>query len=250
MKANPPEVAAMASANSPETPPVFPRERRQRESRLLALEDSIAAYELTKSPGLQRVATGDVTVETARELARHYYPVCLEFPTFLALCISRVHDLKARMLLVENLYEEHGELDITKAHPELFRAYVEAIGHDPELVSRARKGSVAEQLIVRYTENCSSVREHVALAYLYSFEKHFSSANDAIARGLRKAGLVPEEALIFFDVHAVHDVKHAAQLREALLRVTCTSQHWREVCDAAEESAETLYTFFDSVFPA
>jgi hypothetical protein len=48
----------------------------------------------------------------------------------------------------------------------------------------------------------------------------------------------------------VHDVKHALQLQEALLRVTCTTQHWREVCDAAEESAETLYGFFDAIFGA
>ena len=223
-------------------------ERRQRDSRLLALEDSIAQYELSRSVGLQRVASGDVTLETAREFARQYYPVCLEFPIFLALCISRIYDQSARMLLVENLYEEHGELDLAKAHPVLFRHFVEAVGCDPVLVGRARKGSIAEKLIVRYTENCSSVREHVALAYLYSFEKHFSAANDCLARGLRKAKLVPEDRLIFFDIHAVHDVKHAAQLQEALLRVTCTEQHWREVCNAAEESAEVLSEFFKTVF--
>jgi pyrroloquinoline quinone (PQQ) biosynthesis protein C len=224
------------------------KERRQRESRISALEDAIKGYELSRSVGLQRVAKGDVTLETAREFARQYYPICLEFPIFLALCISRVYDQSARALLVENLYEEHGELDLTKAHPELFREFVEAVGLDPLLVSRARKGSVSEMLIRRYTENCSSVREHIALAYMYSFEKNFSGANACLAKGLRGVALVPEPKLIFFDVHAVHDIKHAAQLQEALLRITCTAQHWREVCDAAEESAATLYEFFDTVF--
>ena len=74
------------------------------------------------------------------------------------------------------------------------------------------------------------------------------AGHECLARGLRTAGFLPEESLVFFDVHSVHDVKHAAQLQEALLRVTCTAQHLREVCDAAEESAETLYNFFESVF--
>lgn len=230
--------------------PMPPVERRQRDSRLAALDEAIARWELSAMPGLQRVRRGDVTMETARQFAREYYPVCIEFPIFLALCISRVYDQSARALLVENLYEEHGELDLTKAHPVLFKRFVEAVGLDPNIVDRARKGSIAERLIGPYTENCSSVREHIALSYLYSFEKHFSAANAAIAEGFRIARIAPDESLVFFDVHAVHDVKHASQLQEALLRITCTEQHWREVCDAAEESAETLYNFFAAVFQA
>src|SRR5574341_1461456 len=97
----------------------------------------ILEYSIPKSAAMQRFASGDAPHESiALSLAREFQPFCFEFPLFLAAAISHIRDGRSRLLLVSNLYEEHGNLDIERLHPALFRKFMHGLGVEPESIEK------------------------------------------------------------------------------------------------------------------
>jgi pyrroloquinoline-quinone synthase len=215
-------------------------------SRRDQLDRRIARFGIGNSEAMRRFADEGPADRAVVGLAREYYPVCLEFPLFLAAAISHVRDEKARMLLVANLYEEHGDLDPARTHPALFRKYIDALGLDPRELEKPADGSPGLRLASRFRTVCQQGPDTRAVAILYAFESLFSPACAMIARGLRRTEL-PEEGVDFFDVHAVADVSHADQLHASLLAACRSDEEWDIALDTAEEGARLLYELFDSV---
>ncbi len=180
------------------------------------------------------------------ELARQYYPVCLEFPLFLAAAISHVRAEHPRLLLVGNLFEEHGNLDPTRTHPKLFCQYIRALGLQPQALAKVAEGSIGARVRERFSTVCREGPDYRAIAILYAFETLFSPACAMVASGLRRLDL-GEEAIVFFDVHAATDLAHAEQLRASLLESCRSDNDWSVAIETAAEGARLLYTLFDSV---
>jgi pyrroloquinoline-quinone synthase len=210
------------------------------------LDRRVLAHAIPNSEAMQRFARGEVQIGTAVALAREYYPVCLEFPLFLSAAISHVRDERTRVLLVGNLYEEHGDLDPARTHPALFRQYVRALGLEPDALATPLKDSPGARVVERFSTVCREGPDYRALAMLYAFETLFSPACAMVASGLRPLPLAPG-ATLFFDVHAVGDVAHAEQLRLALFEACGAEEEWRVAVDTASEAGRLLYHLFDSV---
>ena len=93
------------------------------------LDRVVLEYAIPRSDAMQRFARGETRSDaTARTLATEFYAFSHEFPLFLAAAISHVRDEASRLLLVHNLYEEHGNLELDRVHPKLFRQFVEGLG--------------------------------------------------------------------------------------------------------------------------
>jgi pyrroloquinoline-quinone synthase len=210
------------------------------------LDRRVLAHSLTNSEAMRRFASGKATRAVALALAREYYPVCVEFPLFLAAAISHVRDESARLLLVANLYEEHGDLDPTRTHPALFRSYIRSLGLDPQGLGTAGDGAPGVRLARRFRAVCREGPDSRAVAMLYAFESLFSPACRMVAEGLRRMGHA-EAGIEFFDVHAVADLAHAEQLRSSLRTACRSDDEWAHAIEIADEGAQLLYTLFDAV---
>lgn len=210
------------------------------------LDRRVLAHAIPNSEAMQRFARGDVQINAAIALAREYYPVCLEFPLFLAAAISHVRQERTRLLLVGNLYEEHGDLDPARTHPALFREYIRALGLEPDALATPITDSPGARVVERFRTVCREGPDYRALAMLYAFETLFSPACALVASGLRHLPLAPG-APLFFEVHAVTDVAHAEQLRVALFAACRSEEEWCVAVDTAGEASRLLYTLFDSV---
>ena len=206
------------------------------------LDERVLAHAITNSEAAQRFARGECGRAAAIAFAREYYPVCLQFPLFLAAAISHVSDEDTRLLLVANLYEEHGNLDAARTHPELFRGYIRSLDLAPEAL--ATGGSVGARLAQRFRTVCQEGPDYRAAAILYAFEALFSPACAMIAEGLRRMGM-SDAAVTFFDVHAVADVSHAAQLRSSVAAACRTPHEWEVAVATADEGGRLLYELFD-----
>jgi len=119
-------------------------------SRTIQLRNALQDYWVSNNPSLVDLANQGVDLETAYYLAQEYYPVNLAFPRLLAAAISQVTDEDARLHLVKNLYEEHGDLDPTKTHTELFRKFIRALKLDPKNMETVTEDTPADKLIKYY----------------------------------------------------------------------------------------------------
>lgn len=85
--------------------------------------------ELFSSEGIRRIAQGNLTAAQCADLLNQYKWYVDAFPRLMALAISRLDTDVARFPLVSNLYEEHGEQDISKNHRDLYSDLLANIAH-------------------------------------------------------------------------------------------------------------------------
>lgn len=205
---------------------------------------------IPKSEAMQRFAAGKAASESvALSLAREFQPFCFEFPLFLAAAISHIRDDRSRLLLVSNLYEEHGNLDIERFHPVLFRKFMHGLGLEPESIEKLDQASPGVQAAEQVTAICREGPAYRALATLYAIELLFAPTCDVIVAGLKRLKL-SAEAEYFWVLHSGKDIEHAEQLRAALLKVCRSPEDWRAAVDLAADISQMFFTLFDYIASA
>jgi pyrroloquinoline quinone (PQQ) biosynthesis protein C len=206
----------------------------------------ILAYAVSMSMALQQFATGNAPNQSiALSLDREFQPFCFEFPLFLAAAISHIRDDKSRLLLVSNLYEEHGNLDLERFHPRLFKTFMQGVGVEPAALD-LDEASPGVQTARRVTEICREGPDYRALAALYAIELLFAPICDVILAGLRHLKL-SSESEYYWVLHSGADVEHAEQLRTALFNLCRSPQEWSAAVDLAGEIGQMIYTLFDYI---
>ena len=209
----------------------------------------ILEYAVSKSQALRRFAEGNSPSKSiALSLAREFQPFCFEFPLFLAAAISHIRDDKSRLLLVSNLYEEHGNLELDRFHPALFRKFMRGVGVEPDSLE-IDQASPGVQAAERVTAICREGPAYRALATLYAIELSFAPICDVIVAGLKHVKLAAE-AEYFWVLHSGVDVEHAEQLRAALLTVCRSPEEWHSAVELAGEISQMFFTLFDYIASA
>lgn len=209
----------------------------------------ILEYAVSKSQALRRFAEGNSSNKSiALSLAREFQPFCFEFPLFLAAAISHIRDDKSRLLLVSNLYEEHGNLELDRFHPALFRKFMRGVGVEPDSLE-LDQASPGIQAAERVTAICREGPAYRALATLYAIELSFAPICDVIVAGLKHLKL-SAEAEQFWILHSGVDIEHAEQLRAALLTVCRSREEWHSAVELAGEISQMFFTLFDYIASA
>jgi pyrroloquinoline quinone (PQQ) biosynthesis protein C len=206
----------------------------------------ILEWAVSKSQALRQFAEGNSSNKSiALSLAREFQPFCFEFPLFLAAAISHVRDDKSRLLLVSNLYEEHGNLELDRFHPTLFRKFMRGIGVEPDSLE-LDPASPGVQAAQHVTAICREGPAYKALATLYAIELSFAPICDVIVAGLKHLKLSAETEY-FWILHSGADVEHAEQLRAALLNVCRSPEEWHSAVELAGEISQMFFTLFDYI---
>jgi pyrroloquinoline quinone (PQQ) biosynthesis protein C len=214
------------------------------------IDQRILEFAVHRSAAMQRFASGSARSDAiALSLAQEFYHLCREFPLFLAAAISHVQDDESRLLLVSNLYEEHGNLDIERLHPALFRQFIRSMGLEPAVIEKVTEGSPGVEAAQAITTICREGPAVRALATLYAIELWFGPACDMILQGLRPLAL-SSEATKFFVVHSGADIVHSEQLRKALLKVCGNDAEWQVAVTTAAEASHMFFTLFDFIASA
>ncbi len=211
------------------------------------IREAVLKFSIDKSAPFAQMTLDGLTMKAAQAVARQYYPVNFAFPLFLAAAISHIPNDVARILLVDNLYEEHGSSKLEDSHTRLFEHFIRTVGLNPDDCRVAPSGSPEEETVNQYNTLCFNGKQHQALAVLYAFEELFSPISEAISQALKKSNILPEKDFTFFPIHGIADIEHARKLREALITVVSTDTEWVEALEAATIGAKTLSTLFDAI---
>lgn len=94
---------------------------------MTALEGAIAEWPLESHPFLQRYAAGNFSQDAVRWWAIKMLPGSNRFNQAFLKVTARVDDYRARILLLNNVYSEHGNLNAAEAHVALFMRFMRGI---------------------------------------------------------------------------------------------------------------------------
>src|SRR4051794_27002848 len=112
------------------------RYKMSEESRA-ARVSAFAAQTLEKSgiwrnPYLQALRDGSMTLESFRRSQEQFFFAVSFFPRPMAALVGRIPNPKARLEILHNLVEEHGEFNEELFHHTTFQRFLRSLGSEPE----------------------------------------------------------------------------------------------------------------------
>src|ERR1700704_66675 len=93
-----------------------------------ALVTAVSEYGLSEHDFIRRFASGGFSQDAIREWASKMLPGSNRFNQAFLRVTSQIDDYDARVLMLRNVYSEHGELSAKQAHVALFMRFMAGIG--------------------------------------------------------------------------------------------------------------------------
>jgi pyrroloquinoline quinone (PQQ) biosynthesis protein C len=92
------------------------------------LEKEVLKYEVFDHPFLKKLSSGDYTKEGVRFTLMQFGKIVMPFTAAICKLMGNAPDLKSRFMLMDNLYEELGNMQYTQCHPSLYMEMLASIG--------------------------------------------------------------------------------------------------------------------------
>jgi pyrroloquinoline-quinone synthase len=195
------------------------------------LADVTNAVSFDAGPFMQDFAQGRVPKENLARFAASYCFQVDQFKRFVAQVYANAEPRDVRELMLENLWEEHGEGDESRDHTALVARFGRALGAEIEDIYDVEPIRESRQWVERILNVCRDEDFVVGLAAI-SFGIEFRTQTMALLGQIyRDAYGLSEDDLEFFFMHLEADEEHAGRAIE-LVRKYCTTEELLERCKA------------------
>ncbi len=168
--------------------------------------------------GLAAIGNQKLTQSHCAYILRQYQKYVQAFPKFLALGISKLDEDEARLPLVANLWDEHGEGDLTKAHRNLYRDLLaKVLEACPSSASLLKRGYNAA--VTKFVAQCESALLAGTAPFAIGFLGPGTEGTTAQLYAILPRLLGPfnlEDDDIFFSPHCQLDVEHIRLFEPAI----------------------------------
>ncbi len=195
---------------------------------------------LLEHPFYKAWAAGTLSREDLGFYSTQYWRQVEAFPDYLAGVRDRLPEGPARDILAANLADERDQ-----DHPGLWRRFAVAVGAweldgtTPEAETTACVNSFKDAAATRSLP--------YALGMLYAYESQTPEVADTKVSGLHEHYGIDGEGVTYFELHGKLDVRHSAELANALDEIITTEEDRREAEAGARAGAEAVYTLLDGV---
>ena len=180
--------------------------RRELLARLASATDQISAL-----PFFCLLREGVATEKQIAEMVSQYAYITAEFPQVLCTLGSRLNSDEARLGVITNLWDEHGQGDIERSHRRMFSRFLRAadLVHASEVAMPTPQTESFRDSVNRIVA-AGSVSE--AIGCILFFEAVTPSEYAAVINWFRKRTTLELNDLEFWIDHIDHDGRHAASL--------------------------------------
>ena len=141
--------------------------------------------------------------------AQFYFAVSFFFRP-MCILLARVLNTKARMAILKNIIEEHGEMQEGKFHENTFKDFLSLLDYSADDFKCLEMGSGVKNFIDTVTITCQEKPIETAIACMGMIERAFADLARIIAKGVIKNHWLTKEKLIHYNLHEQLDIEHAA----------------------------------------
>src|SRR5436190_13249055 len=166
---------------------------------------------IRRNPYLQTLEDGSMTLEGFRRSQEQFFFAVSFFPRPMSALVGRIPNPKARLNILHNLVEEHGEFDEKCFHHTTFKSFLCSIGSDPEKVEAGALSPALRAFNSVLTCACVLDELEVGVACMGIIEYAFAGISEIIGTAVVKKGWVSRENLVHYALHAEIDERHAEE---------------------------------------
>ena len=152
-----------------------------------------------------------MTLEGFRRSQEQFFFAVTFFPRPMAALVGRIPNPKARLEILHNLVEEHGEFNEENFHHATFQRFLRSIGGEPDRLETGVPLPALRAFNSVLTCACLLDELEVGIACMGIIEYAFAGISATIGRAVVQRGWVRPEELVHYALHAEIDERHAAE---------------------------------------
>src|SRR5882672_9027789 len=160
---------------------------------------------------LQSLQDGSMSLESFRSSQEQFFHAVSFFPRPMAALVGRIPNPKARIDILHNLVEEHGEFNEELFHHTTFQRFLRSIGSEPEKIETAALAPALRAFNSVLTCACVLDELEVGVACMGIIEYAFAGISALIGQAVVQRGWVRQEDLVHYALHAQIDERHAEE---------------------------------------
>jgi len=152
-----------------------------------------------------------MSLEQFRATQEQFYYAVLFFPRPMAALIGRIPQPAARLDILHNLLEEHGDFRERAFHENTFKRFLGTIGGRVPNLKRVPLWPEMRAFNTTLISSCLLDEVEVGVACMGMIERAFADVSAAIGAGVVARGWVPADKLVHYKLHARIDSRHAEE---------------------------------------
>lgn len=166
---------------------------------------------IRRNPYLLALEDGSMTVEGFRRSQEQFFFAVSFFPRPMAALVGRIPSPKARLAILHNVVEEHGEFNEEAFHHTTFQRFLRSIGSKPEKIEAAAVSPPLRAFNSVLTCACVLDELEVGVACMGIIEYAFAGISATIGKAVVERGWVRQEELVHYALHTEIDERHAEE---------------------------------------
>jgi pyrroloquinoline-quinone synthase len=166
---------------------------------------------IRRNPYLQAFQDGSMSLESFRRTQEQFFFAVTFFPRPMAALVGRIPTPKARLDILHNLVEEHGEFNEDLFHHTTFQHFLRSIGSESEKIEAGAPSPALRAFNSVLTSACVLDELEVGVACMGIIEYAFAGISATIGQAVVQRGWVRQEELVHYALHAQIDERHAEE---------------------------------------
>ncbi len=168
-------------------------------------------YGIRRNPYLVALEDGSMQLGEFRRSQEQFFFAVTFFPRPMAALVGRIPEPKARLNILHNLVEEHGEFNEDQFHHNTFQRFLLSIGCEPGKLEKAAPTAALRAFNSVLTSACVMDELEVGVACMGVIEYAFAGISATIGHAVVKRGWVRQGELVHYALHAQIDERHAEE---------------------------------------
>lgn len=184
-------------------------------------QNHLESSDILNNPYFTALKNGSMDLTAFCHSQEQFYYAVKYFAQPMALLAARIPEPRARLTIIHNIVEEHGDFEPSRFHEATFRDFLRSIGCSPSL-------SPPESPVLSFNNLlagiCTQESLATALCCLGMIEYAFAEVSALVGQTVIENGWVEKENLAHYTLHAEIDRRHAAEFFEVVDLIQSESQ--------------------------
>jgi pyrroloquinoline-quinone synthase len=163
------------------------------------------------NPYFRALRDGSMSLESFRRSQEQFFFAVTFFPRPMAALVGRIPDPKARIDILHNLVEEHGEFQEELYHHTTFQQFLRTLGSAPKELTGMPVSPPLRAFNSVLTAACVLDELEVGVACMGIIEYAFAGISAVIGKAVVERGWVSADRLVHYKLHAEIDERHAEE---------------------------------------
>lgn len=161
------------------------------------------------NPYFESLASGEMSRDCFQRTQEQFFFAVTFFSRPMAALMARIPDARARLDILHNIVEEHGEFAEDAFHATTFNRFLKSIGCDPQHINDLALWPELRAFNSVLTTACTLDELEVGVACMGIIEYAFADISAILGRAVVSRGWVEPGVLVHYKLHSEIDKRHA-----------------------------------------